>query len=186
MKTQLQYIKEIITNHTAVQYAEMMLEKEKKNCTIHIFNASTRKVIQKNMNYYEYMKQTWHWEDNPPIEECIEASRISKLNEYAEAVQMYSGWIKNGKLFVLNKREAFVSFIYKIDKESLMRDSKIKSVIVRTNYNPREVDCIEESLNPRYFSEMISDEHYDISKNEKELNALCDKLCATAKLNTLN
>ena len=28
---------------------------------------------------------------------------------------------------------------------------------------------------------MISDEHYDISKNEKELNDLCDQLCAVGK-----
>jgi hypothetical protein len=181
MKTQLKYIEEIITNYSAVKYAEIMLEKEKENFTLLEYNTQIGKTKETKPSYYEYMKQMWHWKDNPPIEECVEASRLSKLNKYAEMVQMYSGWIKNGRLFVLNKKEGFVSFLYKLEKEGYTLNSKIRTVVIRTNYNPKGVDCIEDNINPKYFSEMISDEHYDISKNEKELNDLCDQLCAVGK-----
>lgn len=181
MKTELQNIEEIITIYTATEYADMMVKKEKENFALSTFNSKTCEVKETNPSYYEYMKQMWHWEENPTLEECVQASRLSKLNQYAEAIEMYSGWVENGKIFVLNKKEGFVSFVFKLEKEDYTLNSKIKTVRIRTNYNPKNVDCIEESISPEYFNERICDEYYDISKNEKELNILCDKICECVK-----
>lgn len=176
MKTELQRIEEIITNYTAIEYAEMMIEQEKENFVLATLNTTTGEIQETKPSYYEYMKQVWHWEDNPTLEDCVQASRLSKLNKYSEAIQMYTGWVKNGKLFVLNKKEGFVSFLFKLEKDGNALNSKVHSVVTRINYNPKEVDCIEDYLSPKYFEDMISDEYYDISKNEQELNDLCDEL----------
>lgn len=177
MRTELEYIEYIITNHTAMMYAEIMLGKEKNSCEGTHYNLATHTVTTIDMTYKEYMTQAWSTKNKATLEECIEASRISKLNHYAKMIEMYTGWVKNGKLFVLNKKEKFVSFLYELKRESESLDSPIKSVIIRTNYNPLKVDCIEDNINPKYLSKQISDENYDISQNELQLIEDCNKLC---------
>lgn len=133
MQTELKYIEEIITNYTATEYADMMLKKESENFTLTTYNSKTGEMKETKPSYHEYMRQTWHYNISATLEECIESSRISKLNQYAEFITMYSGWIKNGRLFVLNKKEGFVSFLYKLEKEDFTLNSKVRSVRVRTN-----------------------------------------------------
>ncbi len=175
-QTSLTRIKEIISTQTAVQYANSRLNHEAENCYLTTMNASTGEIKETESTYYEYMRQTWHWEENPPINACIENSMISKLNEYAEMVNIYAGWIKNGKLFVLNKKEKFVSFLYEVKKDGYSLDAKPISANLYTHYNPLNVDCIEESVNHSHLFDGIMSDTYVISVYEDEMIKVCDLL----------
>lgn len=183
MELQLNNIKDIITNFTATQYAEMMVQKEKENFCLTTINTSTGAVKEEKPEYYEYMRQTWHWEEKPSLEACIESSYISKLNQYAEAVKMYTGWVRNGKLFVLNKEEKFVSFLFGVVKDGDNLDSKPVSARLYTHYNPLNVDCIEESIaHEHIFNQLFGDNSkYDISTDEHQLIGECELLIEASK-----
>lgn len=177
----LQHIQWILDSYSAFEYAEIRLEQERNNFSLCTMNTSTGEVKETKPEYYEYMKQTWHYKDSPPLEECIENSRNSKLMEYAKMLKMWTGFIENGKLFVLNKKEKFVSFIYEIEKDGIGLSAKPISVIAKTHYNPKKVDCIEDVFNAKYLSSEIEKELYDISKDEKALINECNVLCGLAK-----
>ncbi len=129
------------------------------------------------------MTQYWGSGKNPTFEQSVEASRRSKLDQYAKDISMYTGWVKNGKIFVLNKKEKFVSFLYEITRAGHSLDSKPKTISLRTHYNPRNVDCVEQHIWAKRFpidasfkvSPMTNDE-YEISTDEKKLIKQCDKL----------
>lgn len=175
---QLDVITEIITNYTPFSYAEKMLEKEKANFSLTIMNGISGEIKHvRPDDYYEYMRQTWHWEEKPPLEECIEKSRMSKLEAYANAIKMYTGWVKNGKLFVLNRKEKFVSFLYEVVKDGNNLDSKPQTVSLHAHYNPLNVDCFEESMSHKYlFDQVVNGGHYDISTDENRMITECDLL----------
>ena len=181
MELQLNKIKDIITKFTATQYAEMMVQQEKENFCLTTINTSTGAVKEEKPEYYEYMRQTWHWEEKPSLEACIESSYISKLNQYAEAVKMYTGWVKNGKLFILNKEEKFVSFLYGIKKDGFNLDSKPQSALLYTHYNPLNVDCIEESIAHEHIFNQLFGGKYDISTDEHQLIGECELLIEAGK-----
>lgn len=174
--TELQRIETIITNYTATEYADMMIQREKENFSLTVLDTNTNTIKQVDCDYYEYMRQMWHWEENPPLEKCIENSYISKLQDYAELTSTYAGFIKNGRLFVLNKKEKFVSFLYNTTKDSARLSAKPKNIELKTNYNPNKVDCISETLKASYFDKLIQNGDFIVSKDGKELNELCDKL----------
>ena len=56
MQTQLQIIKDVLTNHTAYSFADEKLSAVKKA------------VSKRNENYYEYMYQVFSGAENPTIE----------------------------------------------------------------------------------------------------------------------
>jgi len=182
MNLQLNNIKDIITKFTATQYAEMMVQQEKENFCLTTFNTSTGEVKEEKPEYYEYMRQTWHWEEKPSLEACIESSYISKLNQYAEAVKMYTGWVKNGKLFILNKEEKFVSFLFGVVKDGCNLNSKPVLAELHTHYNPLNVDCLEESVSHEHiFNQLFGDGKYDISTDEHQLIGECELLIEAGK-----
>lgn len=176
MKTELEQIKDIISTFNAFEYAEILVQTEKKHSSVTQLNIKTNKSKAVVLDYEDYMKQVWSTKKEVALEECIEASRNSKLNEYAKLIQMYTGWIQNGRLFVLNKAEKFVSFIYEIKKDGYTLNAKPKTVICKTHYNPLNVDCIEENISAKHLSETIINGGYEISKDEKYLIKECDKL----------
>ncbi len=125
IKTELQYIELIISMYSATEYAEMMIQKEKENFKLTIFNSNDGQFKEVWTSYHNYMRSTWHSDDNAPLEQCIDASRMSKLNYYAEIVRLYTGWVKNGKLFVLNKKEGFgVADLFHASKQAFNRCGK--------------------------------------------------------------
>ncbi len=173
--TSLSTIKKILSTQTAIQYAESRLKDEQENYFLTTFNSSSGNFEEVKVDYYEYMRQTWHWEEKPPLQDCVEASRVSKLKEYAGMVERYYGWIKNGKLFVLNKKEKFVSFLYEVKKDGMFQ-AKPTTAMLYTHYNPLDVDCIEEAVNHSYLFDGIMSDTYDISVYEGEMIKACDLL----------
>lgn len=163
---ELERIKYCIENFTAEQYAEIMMEEERETFSLTIMNMKTGSVKKTKPEYYEYMKATWG-NENSTIESCIERSRISKLDEYAKYIHLYTGFIRNGGVFVLNKEEKFVSFIYEI---------KEKLAMLYTHYNPSKADCIEESINSKYLFNNMLKNKYDFSKDENAMIKQCDLL----------
>lgn len=183
----LNNIKNIIESFTAKEYADFMIEEEKVNFSLTTFNSSTGEAKEEKPEYYEYMRQTWHWEEKPTLEACVENSYISKLNQYADFVKMYTGWVKNGKLFVLNKEEKFVSFIYDIKKDGGTLDAKPVSAVLYTHYNPLNVDCIEESIaHEHIFNQLFGDGKYDISTDEHQLIGECELLIEASNIHEVN
>ncbi len=174
--TSLDTIKKITTYQSARDYAFARLGEEKKNCSLTTMNAASGEVKNTKPEYYEYMRQTWHWEKNPTLEACIDNSITSKMLEYAEMVKLYAGWIKNGRLFVLNKKGKYVSFLYEVKREFAFLDSKPISAMLYTHYNPLNVDCIEESVKHEYLFDGIMSDTYDISVYEEEMIKACDLL----------
>lgn len=176
MELQLHIIKNLISTYTAFEYAEMMLEKEKDNYYVLTFNSVTGTTKESKPDYYTYMRNTWHYKEDASLESCIENSMISKLNDYAKYVSIYSGWIKHGRLFILNKKEKFVSFLYGIENENSNLNAKPKLALLYTHYNPLNVDCISESIKHEYLLNEILGSDYDISIDEQEMIGLCELL----------
>lgn len=147
--TSLSAIKQIISTKTAFQYADEMLKLEKEN----------------SKDYYESMRAMWSGKDNPTLEECIEASRMSKLNRYAEAIKLYTGWISNGKVFVLDKEDKIVYFLYNKRSDGVTE--------LYNHFNPLNVDRISEHVNSKCLSEYIVTGKYDVSADEEAIIGEC-------------
>ena len=100
------------------------------------------------------------------IKECEENAIRTFVSEYSKMCEIYSGWLKNGKVFILDKRDKFILALYKVDDIS-------HSAIV--NYNPLNVDCIEQSVsNNQFFKEL--ENRFEISADEEMLIKECDEL----------
>jgi hypothetical protein len=166
--TSLDEIKKIITEFTPMEWASMQLEVEKENCTLTTLNTSTGKVSSTQVDYYEYMAKTWHNKDKPPITECIENSLVAKLEYFSRLVALYTGFVKTGRLFVLNKKERFVSFYFA--KGHPGQNDGFSNLYV--HYNPLGIDVVEETI----FNKHLSRDYYEISTDEEALITKCDSL----------
>lgn len=164
----LQYFKEVIEGQSAIEFAEDMLESEKQASILTQLNTSTGKITEKQVPYEEYMKQSWGTEGDT-LEKCIERSKISKLNDYAEIVNYYAGFLENGKVFVLNKKEKYVCFLYAVDKEE-------NESYLYVHYNPLNVDIMSEIVDSDYLFKDIGLDMFDISTDENRMIDECNKL----------
>lgn len=140
---------EILKTHTAFSFAESKLNN-----------------IKKQEYYTSIMRDSYSGKDNPSIEECEENAVRSFIDDYIKMCEIYSGFIENGKLFILDKRDKFVLALYSNDGKSN------KSI---THYNPINVNCIEQSIpTSNFFLELGN--RYEISKDEESLIKECDIL----------
>jgi hypothetical protein len=139
---ELDKILEIISNDSAMSFAEriMQLESQEKN--------------------YEAKMRTMWGNDTEPLENCIERSKISYLRRYAEAVKLYTGFLQNGKVFVLDKEYKQIFFLHKSDKHVAG---------LYNHYNPLNVDCIETGISAKYFSGGVENGRYDVSQSDDDL-----------------
>jgi len=157
MQTQLQIIKEVLKNHTAFSFAEEKLSAIKKG------------VSERNENYYDYMYQVFSGAVNPTIEECEENANRQFVSEYGKCCELLTGWQKNGSLFILDRKNKFVLFLYKKDEE------KHSAV---THYNPTNYDCFEWGMSNKRFFEGLANGEFDLSGNENDIIKECDLLIA--------
>ena len=146
---QLNQIIKTLREETAFSFAENKLE-----------------TLRSQKDYSEMMKQCYSGKDNPTIEECEETALRTFISEYAKMCEIYSGWIKNGKVFILDKRDRFVLALYKVD------DIAHKAI---AHYNPLNVDCIEQSTSNNHFFKEL-EIRFEISADEKMLIKECDEL----------
>jgi len=155
---ELNRIIKVLTEESAISFAEKKLKK-----------------LREEINYQEILKQCYSGKDNPTIDECIENAIATFISEYKKMCEIYSGWLKNGKVFILDKRDKFVLALYKVD------DIAHKAI---SHYNPSNVDCIEQSVsNNQFFKEL--ENRFEISTDEELLIKECDELLAIYK-QTLN
>ncbi len=178
MQGTLKQIRDIITHKSAIQYAEEMLLEEKNNCVVATFNANTRSVTEEQVPYLEYMLTQWG-KPGDLLTACIERSRISKLERYAEYVRLYSGFYKNGGLFVLNKKEKFVSFLYETKEKHHSFSAynepckTFEMLRLHIHYNPLNVDCIDETIKKDLLDRT---DQYGYSSDEEDIIRECDYL----------
>lgn len=147
--TELKRIIKTLRDYTAFSFAENKLDN-----------------LRRDENYQEMMKQCYSGNDNLTIKECEENAIRTFVSEYAKMCEIYAGWLKNGKVFILDKRDKFILALYKVDD--------IAHLAI-TNYNPLNVDCIEQSVsNNQFFKEL--ENRFEISVDEEMLIKECDLL----------
>lgn len=147
----LETIYSAIKNHTALSFAELKLKAQKD---------------AHNMDYYTFMRDVYSGKDNPTIEECEQNSLMQFINEYLTCCKIYSGWVKCGKIFILDRRERLIMALYEND------GTNHKSIV---HYNPLGVDLIEISINNRYFFEDVDEGVYELSRDPEGLIKELDK-----------
>jgi hypothetical protein len=157
MKTQLQIIQNALTNHTAYSFAQEKLSDVKKM------------FLERSEDYYQHMHQTYSGAENPTIEECEKNAIRQFIFEYGQCCELFTGWQRNGSLFILDRKNRFVLFLYKKDEE---RHSAV------THYNPLNYDCFEWSMSTKRFFEGLENGEFDLSANENEIIKECDLLIA--------
>jgi len=148
----LEQIEFTLKNYSAITFAETKLKAEKD---------------APNRDYYTYMRNCYSGKDNPTIEECEENAMRQFIAEYGKCCEIYAGWLKNGKIFILSRKEKFVLFLYKKDDNS-------HSAV--THYNPLNVDCFEWGMSNKYFFEGLEKYEYDLSIDEQLMIKECDEL----------
>lgn len=148
----LEQIEFTLKNYSAITFAETKLQAEKD---------------APNRDYYTYMRNCYSGKDNPTIEECEQNAFIQFLNEYKKCCEIYAGWLINGKVFILDKRDKLVLFLYKKD------DIAHSSVV---HYNPLNVDLIELSCPNNHFFKEFENGRYDMSTNENLIIKECAEL----------
>lgn len=153
----LEKIEFTLKNYSAITFAETKLQAERDN---------------QNRDYYTYMRNRYSGKDNPTIEECEQNAFIQFVNEYKKCCEIYSGWVSNGKVFILDRRDKLVLFLYKKD------DVAHSSVV---HYNPLNVDLIEQSCSNNHFWREFENGRYDISGNEDLIIKECDELTGCEK-----
>lgn len=146
---QLNQIIKTLREETAFSFAEKKLE-----------------ILRSQKDYEETMKQCYSGKDNPTIEECVQNAIRTFVSEYQKMCEIYSGWLKNGSVFILDKRDRFVLALYKVDD--------IAHTAI-AHYNPMNVDCIEQSTSNKHFFEQLN-ARFDISTDENLLIEECDEL----------
>ena len=148
----LDQIEFTLKNYSAITFAETKLQAEKD---------------APNRDYYTYMRNCYSGKDNPTIEECEQNAFLQFINEYKKCCEIYAGWVSNGKVFILDKRDKLVLFLYK-------KDDVAHSSIV--HYNPLNVDLIEQSCPNNHFFKEFESGRYDMSTNEDLIIKECAEL----------
>ena len=155
MDTQLKLIIDVLKNKTAFSFADEKLSQVKKG------------VLERKENYYDYMYQVFSGSENPTLDECEINAKAQYVSEYARCCDLFTGWIKNGSIFILDRRNKFVLFLYQKDN---IRHKAI------TNYNPLNYDCYEWSMPNKQFFKGLETGEFDLSKNENDIINECNKL----------
>lgn len=141
-----------ITNYSAITFAETKLKCERDD---------------NHKDYYAHMRSCYSGEENPTIEKCEQNALLQFIREYSKCCEVYAGWVANGKVFILDRRDNVVLFLYKKDDIS-------HSALV--HYNPLNIDLIEQSCPNNHFFKEVEAGRYDISINETLIIKECDQL----------
>lgn len=150
----LQRIEKILKEHTAFSYAEYVLECKKE-------------ILKTRGEDYFYHLSQMYGNSDEALEVLEERMRISAIKHYGDYTSKYAGFYDNGKVFILNKKEKFVSILFE-------KNNKTNSVHLLTHYNPLLIDCIQHSITSSYV--FNNESCYDYSQNEEELIRECDRL----------
>ena len=164
-------ILDIIKERTPYSYAYWRMHCDMKNPIVHVFNSGTGDHTQKKVSYEEYL-QTNFGKPGDSIEVCKNRCVVSYLEDYAYLINLYTGWVNNGKLFVLNTQEKYISFLF--EKAKIAESPSI--IKLHTNYNPLGVDCIEQSMPVFQYQKLIDSQHLVQDTDENKLIQLCDEL----------
>lgn len=164
MQTVLEYIKTTIEQHTALSFAEQMLSMAKMQ-------------FSTTESYYDYLYHLFSNDPSPTIEE-LEGQLIDTYAKlYVNYVKMLEGWKSHGSLFVLDKRNNLVMFIFNID--DVTHDAYV-------HYNPTKFDCIKWSMPNNTFFKGVEDDDFVLSKDETEMIRECDARIAAHVAHFLN
>ena len=176
-KNTLQFLEEILTKRTAMQYADELFQKEKEERTVTVMDKYGA-IEQKIVPYEEFMWNVWGGKKNDTIAKQVQASMCSKINRYAKAAEIFAGFYDNGGVFVLDKREKVVYLLY--EKHDL-KQAEGTGVTLYVHYNPMEVDVIEVCSPSDFVFNDFKKERYDFSQDEDLIIKECDKLIAEGK-----
>lgn len=157
----LETIISAITEYSAIGFAETKLKSIADGCR------------KRNEDYYSYMRDVFTAKDDPAIQECEEHAFLQYLDEYKKCCELYAGFIRNGKVFILDLVEKVVFFLYRVDEYSH------KSVV---HYNPLKLDLIERSFPNRRFIRELERGTHDLSKDESFLIKKCDELVTLSNI----
>lgn len=115
---------------------------------------------QKHSDRFDEWLQTMYGNGKTGRQTCIDRMRVSCYNEYAEMIKRYNGFIENGKVFVLDKEQKHIYFLYKSDKQTAN---------IYSHHNPFNYDCIEAGIKAEWFNKDVISEKYIISLDEDYL-----------------
>lgn len=177
----IQQIEKILNDYTTFSYAYMLLEQEKNQIKHHVTIFDGNSSYEEEVSYEDYMRINWGCKNDDILFDCRERSRMSKMNEYRDLLDKYCGWVKHGRIYVLNKKEMFVSFLFGEVPETNLLDNMSglgKRLQLCTHYNPLKVDCIEQTVKPTIVHDS---KKYKLSTIEKELVEECEKLISNLK-----
>lgn len=149
----LDYIKNVLDGFTAIEFAEYKLGLAKS---------------ETGDDYEEYMSDMYAGD----LANCEKLAFCSHLDNYAQCIEIYSGWVKNGKVFIMDKRDKVIFALYSKDD---------KSHQAYTHYNPLEVDVISYGMGNVFLVEGIDSGRYELSANEAELIIELNKLIESSK-----
>lgn len=155
MKNKIEYINKLLKTHTAFSFAEEKLSDIKKGC------------IERKEDYRDYMYDVFSGSVNPIIKECEQNAIHQFVLEYAKLCQVLIGFLVNGSVFILDRKNKFVSFLYEHRKGMYS---------AMTYYNPTNYDCLEWCNEEEVFIGKIQSEEFILSKNENDIIKECDLL----------
>lgn len=156
----LHRILKVLTDYTAGRWAEIKMQGIAKHCS----------KIKRHVNDYLLENYT----TDGLLVNAIKNANAEFINEYGEMCAVYSGFIKAGSTFAIDRRDKVVYFLSQWDKENAK---------CHIHYNPLDVDVIEMGTNgERFFSEYESG-RFDISNSDVMLCALLDDIIS-GKINT--
>lgn len=151
MHKELHFIEETLKHHSAQSYYRQLYDRAEEK-------------YSDKINHY---LQTAFGDGNTGTKTCMDRFKTSSYNRYAEMIKLYNGWIKNGRVFILDKEQRHIYFLYKSDN---------LTANIYTHYNPFNYDCIEAGIKASHFNTEIRNERYDISQDDelliKELHEL--------------
>jgi hypothetical protein len=149
--TPLDYIRTTVKTKSAVEYA-------------------FEKVIQCVLFGEDYMRDMYGGAKNEALEQLKQKCYLDHIKGYSDMCLKFVGFETNGSLFVLDKREKFVCFIYDIREH----ENGQTSADMYIHYNPLKVDIIEQSVPSKFIFDDF--ENWSISKDEQSIIKECDEL----------
>ncbi len=176
--TKIADLRTILESLTAFGYAQAALDHERKTYSVTTLNTGTGKVSELRPSYEEYMRQVWHNRPDATLQDCIDNSFASKVQDYGKLCQQFNDWTLGGKMFLLDTEQAVVYFIGRTTRDK-GEPAWVESFV---NHNPRDVDVISHSTRHSEFVERINAGTYDIGSDEAALIAKCDALIAERKM----
>lgn len=118
----------IIGKPSALEYADQMIVYEKEM------------TDEQGKDYEKYMKETYAEKEDATLEECIEASKFYHLKYYSYLIDVYIGFRKYGKVFVLDREQKVVCLIFDQDESETEKEKGHKITSLYVYYNPLGFD----------------------------------------------